>query len=195
MSIWRTVVQMEGSPMPDPGVNVFHVRVGSDVLNDESLALGQASVGLEAFYDEIQGLYPSTVTLSHDGVYQEINAAEPRQIDTGEDWTLPGTGTSDPLPAANAMTVTWLTALSARSGRGRSFIGPLVQSTAEANGTPEESNRSALAIAAANLVDLSDNTEPVPWAYGVWSPTDNVIRDFTGSRVPNKFAVLRSRRD
>lgn len=195
MSIWRAAIQIEGGALPDPGVNIFHARVGEVVDADIDIALDNVEAGLQAFYNEIKGLYPNDVTISHDGVWQEIATPEPRQHDQGSGFSVGGTGTSDTLPAFVCMTVTWLTALSNRRGRGRSFIGPLVQSTAEANGTPEEANRSVLSIAAANLVDLSDNTEPVPWALGVWSPTDNVLRDFTGSRVPNKFASLRSRRD
>jgi hypothetical protein len=61
------------------------------------------------------------------------------------------------------------------------------------NGTPYETTRALIAAAGMDLISSFD--ESFDGALGVWSPTDEVLRDFTGCQVRNKFAVLRSRRD
>lgn len=172
-----------------PGVNVFHARWDNDPLEG---TLEQQVESLETFYQDIAGIFPSAVTARWAGLAYGVGPDEGTLFE-GEPWTVAGSGGTNFAPPADAMLVQWRTAAAGRSGRGRSFISPLNTGLIEANGTPTEEGRAVLADAAADLVSRS--LEDLNGALGVWSRTDNVLRDFTASAVPNYFAVLRSRRD
>lgn len=194
MTLTRFPVQITGPMLPDPAMNIWHARVG-DAWPTNKPGHENVVTALSNFYNQIKGLYPSGCTISFDGTAQEVGTAEPQYIDGLTSFTVAATGSSDSLPAANALLVSWRTSLATRRGRGRTFIGPVVVSAAENNGTPEESNRSALQGAVNALVAASTAPDSDAWAIGVWSPTDGVLRDITSGTVPNRFGVIRSRRD
>lgn len=194
MTLVRLPVQISGPMLPDPAMNIWHGRVG-DAWPTNKPGHNELVAYLSAFYNSIKGLYPSGCTITFEGEAQEIGTATPEVLSGLDTFTIAATGASDSLPAANCLMVSWRTTLATRRGRGRTFIGPVVSSAAENNGTPEESNRSALQGAVDALVASSTGESEHATALGVWSPTDAVLRDFTDGNVPNRFGVLRSRRD
>jgi hypothetical protein len=120
---------------------------------------------------------------------------------TGSDsytpWTVVGTQSMGALPPANAVVVSWKTAgiVNGRRVRGRTFLSPLDNSTADSAGTPSSSaltHANALATAWQDAGLTSTSTcvwhRPVSGAGG---------SDWTiiGATVKDKFGVLRSRRD
>lgn len=192
--IVRLPVQITAPSMPGPGVNMWHVRDGS-IADDHEVGINEALGWIHQFYTACQGIFPSGTTISFDGTATEIGTATPAVVDGLDTFTVAGTAAAGGLPAANCLIVNWRTALATRRGRGRTFLGPLATSIAEANGTPEESNRSAVNAAIGVLVGHSKAPQRAGVAVGIWSPTDGVLRDVVGGDCPNRFGVLRSRRD
>lgn len=173
-----------------PGVNVFHARTTSgDASNFELEELTEA---LEAFYTQITECFPGAVTIRWGGEASGVGDDEGNTY-TSPSWTVNGSGGIGWLPPANALIVNWRANTGGRRGRGRTFIGPLVGATNEQNGTPDETIRAELQGAATTLISASEGV--LNGALGVYSRVDNVFRDFASADVPNKFAVLRSRRD
>jgi len=192
--IVRIPVEITGPALPDPGMNIWHARIG-DVDPTFPDDVDVVSEWLHTFYGEIAGVYPSGTTISQSGEYVEVGTSTPQTIAEGAGWSVAATGGADPMPAANALMVSWRTSLATRRGRGRTFLGPLVRTLAEPNGTPEEGNRSLVQAKVNALVATSAAATPGGKALGVWSPADAVLRDFISGNVPNRFGVLRSRRD
>lgn len=173
-----------------PGVNVWHARVNGEL--DPNPDVETISGMLEQFYDDISDVVPTDVTFQFLGEATGVGDDADTTF-TGTPWTVTGSGGAPHLPPATAMYVNWRAASGGRSGRGRTFISPLVTADNEGNGTPVEQVRGWVQAAADALIDSSDSF--ANGAVGVYSRTDNVIRDFVSADVPNKFAVLRSRRD
>lgn len=195
MGVWRVAVEVTGPSLPDPAANIWHIRTGQEVGDaDPGASIQDAMTALEAFYTAIRSTYPAGHNVSWDGEAQEMATDSPRVPSGLEPWGVAASGDAG-LPAANALIIQWKTSLGSRRGRGRTFIGPITVGSAEANGTPTEPKRAELQAAAADLVASSSAVNAPPWAFGVWSPTDKVLRDFTASAVPNVIGVIRSRRD
>jgi len=193
MPIYRLPVRIVDPVLGGDGVNIFHVRTGGGI--GETATLNRAVGWLEDFYNAMVPVFSSNTDFFFDGVATEIATEAPGVNDDLDTWTTGGTGTSIPLPAANCIVVGWKTTLATRSGRGRTFLGPMASATAESNGTVTAAALSTIRTAASAMVDASTAADPDGVALGVWSPTDQLLRDFTGSTVRDKFAVLRSRRD
>lgn len=174
-----------------PGVNVWHARV-EDGVQPLATDLEEVTEALQQFYSAIDELFPGTCRVEFAG---EAGGVGPDSGNVYEapGWVVNGGGGASFLPPANAMYVNWKAATGGRSGRGRTFIGPLDITTTEADGTPTPGDRDVLQAAADALVSasLTDNG----WAIGVWSRSDGLLRDVVTAEAPNKFAVLKSRRD
>lgn len=72
-------------------------------------------------------------------------------------------------------------------------MGPVINSICDTDGTLTAGARTGFATAANNLISAFAPGDE--GAVVVWSPTDQLARDITGAHIPDKFAVLRSRRD
>lgn len=177
----------EGSP----GVNIWHLRSSgsADPFGDD---FDLTSEAIRDFYTAIRTIYPTTVNISFVG---ELGGVGPDTGDTytATDWGLDGSTGTNFLPPSQCLLVNWKANTGGRSGRGRTFLGPLSPNTLQENGSPTEAARTLVLDAANDLIStISGLTDG---AAGIWSPTDGVLRDFTSADVPNIFAVLRSRRD
>lgn len=191
MPIYRSVVETRGAMLGGVGVNTWHFRTPGSPTSDAT-ALQAASDALEAFYATyITSIAPSNVTVSSPSLWIEL-AEEPTSVQL-DPWTTASTGSNTTLPSAVALVVGWRTALAARSGRGRTFINPVRSTLVETNGTPTTAAVTSMATAGLTLINTFD--APATGSFVVWSPTDQVGRDFTNVAVQDKFAVLRSRRD
>lgn len=173
-----------------PGVNIWHARV--DSVADPNPDVQSMADMLETFYGDIADLFPSTVVFHFAGEAAGVGDDNGDTF-TADPWTVNGTNTVDFLPPANCVLVQWRTGTGGRHGRGRTFLGPLARSLAEANGTPEEASRGEIQAAVDTLVGSSEGFGN--GALGVYSRTTDTFRDFQSGTVPNYFAVLRSRRD
>ena len=104
-----------------------------------------------------------------------------------------GSGDADPAPVLLSACVSWRTDVATRSGRGRSFLGPVSRRWLQTDGTIHASLLSMITGAANELVDASLGT--ADWAVGVYSGKDSMIRDITGFRLRDRWAYMSSRRD
>jgi hypothetical protein len=92
-----------------------------------------------------------------------------------------------------AVVISWRTTSASRSGRGRTFLGPMGIQSLQSDGTPAAGLISAVRTAAQTLVDAQGNVDGT--SLGVLSVKQGLLRDFTGSTVHDKWAYLSSRRD
>jgi len=173
------------------GTNTWHAR--TDGVDDAGDATLQDLIdALETFYSSVTAIVAGQTTFATDGTWIRVDGDEATIID--KDGFSVTAGTSQgPLPPANCLVAGWRTAVASRSGKGRTFIGPMGTSTLQDNGSPTESTRDALAAAGEALIDSFDGI--ANGALAVWSVKDQVARDLVSVAVANEFAVLRSRRD
>lgn len=111
---------------------------------------------------------------------------------------LPGEAPSAPYSAASGAVVTWRTAgvRNGRRVRGRTFLVPLANSAYQSDGTLSAAAITSLNTNLANFLAPSGSAN-----FGVYArptsatATDGIFHQATGFSVPDKVAVLRSRRD
>lgn len=191
MPIYRANVRITHPVLPDPGINTWHVRLESADPNVGDMV--GLSAALHDFYDAmLTDCLAQGAQFAYDGVLTKVDPS-PTFHDTANTWTAGNAGSSATLPPANCIVIGWGTQNASRKGRGRSFMGPIQQAANDASGTISTAALASARDAAADLV--AANAGPPAGAWGVYSRADGVIRDFTSSRVHDKFAVLRSRRD
>jgi hypothetical protein len=185
---FRAVVEINSGFLGGIGTNTWHGRTAAQ----PELALAALGAMLEDFYLGVFSYMATPITLNFSGIWQGVGPDQGEVLETAP-WNVADGGTRAPLPPAIAQVVTWRTALASRSGRGRTFLGPMAAGTLQNNGTPTEESRAAIQTAATALIAASDGLGD--GAFGVWSSTDQIFRDFRTASVPNEYAVLRSRRD
>lgn len=173
-----------------PGVNVWHGRI--TVVEGPTPDLEDLAEWLETFYTSMASAYPTGTLIQFLGEAQGVGDDEGNTY-LADPWSVSGSGAGGFLPPATQMFVNWRALTGGRSGRGRTFIGPLQAGVAQADGTPTTAYRDALANAASALIESSDSFDN--GALGIYSRTQNTFRDFVLSEVPDMFASLRSRRD
>jgi hypothetical protein len=111
---------------------------------------------------------------------------------------LPGEAPSAPYSAASGAVVTWRTAgvRNGRRVRGRTFLVPLANSAYQSDGTLAAATVTALTTNLNTFLSPSGSAN-----FGVYArpssaaATDGIFHQATGFSVPDKVAVLRSRRD
>lgn len=191
MGIYRIPVKIEGTSTPGgPWMNVLHVRLVDD---SETGELGAALDAIEQFYNGVRGFIPSTASITiGEGMIRDP-LGSPQYVDDDRRVLLGGGAEGQHLSALLAVAVGWRTSSATRSGRGRTFIGPLVLAANDGNGTPSATVLTAINNAAAGLVADSQNLNG--WAFGVLSTKQGLFRDVTGHSVRDRFAFLSSRRD
>lgn len=203
MGIFRVPFPIVFPGAGSPGVNVWHIQTNTASGGSE-LAEANVLVGyLHTFYDSIKSYYPTGTTITLGTVTEETTE---REI-VPSFAPVAGIGTSS-APQMLALVITWKSAIAARRGRGRTFVGPLSTASVQTDGTPVDAVRSAIAAAANALV--ASSILRTSGAIGVWgyqnaktpgkanprNPADaKIFRDYTGYATRDLFGVLRSRRD
>lgn len=182
-------------------VNVWHIRTAG-IAGDETANVNAAAAALRAFYVTMAPHYAPGVSIAAD--FAVDVAASTDQAVT---WApVAGSGASPVAPPHISVCVTWKTSVRGRRARGRTFLGPHVNGSIDADGTVNAPVLTSLKTAADALVAASivDNG----WAIGIYGQQDSmpgasaaaraaaphVIRDIVGWSVSDKFAVMRSRR-
>lgn len=191
MPTFKYPVALAWTGSGSPGVNVWHFR-SEDNADPLETDVQEIIDGIETFYTAVKGVFPAdlVVTGPDEAIKDPYGAPEYREVDG---FTVQGTGTQGYAPLASAIVAGWRTTSATRSGRGRTFLGPLALYCVDADGTPKSDVLAIVRNAAAALVATSrDWTQG---SLGVYSQTDGVLRDFQSSAVRDTFAVLRSRRD
>lgn len=197
MAVYRLPVNLQWIGPGSPGANIWHFRTQSTV--DDSAEVSGAVSAIRAFYFSLAGvniLAPNlfmSATEAVDVESQEVKSVDFATINTG-------TAGTD-APEVLQICIGWRTSIAARRGRGRTFLGPLNGSALESNGSIAEAAVTAVTNSAEALVEASDSANG--WGVGVYGLQTSgtgpngpkVLRDFTGARVRDRFAVLRSRRD
>lgn len=202
MAIYRVPVNIAYTGAGSPGVNVWHVRSTGSFATNPSDLQGMVTA-IRTFYNSLVAYFPTT---------QSFTLGTVTDVETDEEavptWaTVTGTTAGGYLPQANCIVVTWKTTVAARRGRGRTFVGPLISTIAQTDGTIVDASRTAFLGAANTLVSTS--TAYANGAVGVWglqnsraagdtTPYDqlpHVLRDVTGASIRDLFGIMRSRRD
>lgn len=166
--------------------NIWHLRV------EDEVDFGDAMDALDDFYTTVKGLYPNgTQVTVGDGIIKNPYTAP--EYFTYTPTVVTGTGQTAQAPQLLAIVVSWRTASATRSGRGRTFLGPLELSALDVDGTPKAAYLSEVQAAATALVAAS--TGVGGWAFGVYSHKQSVLRDFVGWSVKDRCSYLSSRRD
>lgn len=192
MGLFRATVDLKFAAGSGAGTNTWHMRTLSE--DGTTLEVSELMSIVQAFYGICSDLLPSTSTAAWDGLVTEVGVPDPRLLEAATPWIVGGALSSAPYTAAAGMgCVTWRSALATRSGRGRTFLGPLAASTVEGNGTLTSTALTKLRSAAAATV--SDSLADINGALVVWSETQQIGRDFVASSVTDQVAILKSRRD
>lgn len=174
-----------------PGASIFHLRVPEPDFPGD-VALNDLVEIVRLFYAALDDLYVDSVRIRFAGLLTGVGPDKGTAVET-DPWEVAGAAAVGPLPPSNQIVVGWKTASATRSGRGRTFIGPLQYAVVDDAGSPAAPVLSLVRNAAAALVSAQDNI--TQGGIGVWSTKQSLFRDFTGSTVRDTFAVLRSRRD
>lgn len=189
MPIWRTTLVQTYLAPGGPGYSTFHFRhdgIESDLVAD----LTSAQTALINALGDLASELPNTTTWQTSGTWQDVDGD--REVTTGRATVTGSAGAVAVLPSASALVLGWRTESRSRSGRGRTFLSGFM-SAACVDGTPSGTCLSKARAGAAELVAWNAGFANGAWV--VYSPTDGLSRDITGSQVRDVFAVLRSRRD
>lgn len=168
---------------------------GTSTFHFGNTVAGQAAA-VRAFFDSIKGNFPSDVTWSFPGEYEDVSVETGTLLGvvaTAPPASVVGVGTTAYAAPAGAR-VRWLTA-GIRNGRrvtGTTFLVPLLASAFEGNGTLTSGTITSLNSAAATLRGA---TNMVVWSRPTAGGGAGAIQNVTGSDTPDRVAVLRSRRD
>lgn len=193
MAVWEAVVVIHSDQMPGPGTNTWHVEADPPPSDDAETngALLDMETILAEFYAVLCNWTPGGASFVWNGEWRLMGGAE--QMHSTPGWLAGSNFVLTAMPPADCLAIKWRASTGGRSGRGKTFLGPLAKSTLQDNGTPEETFRTAMEGAADDLV--AAGADAGPSRFCVWSVKDNIGRPITSREVPNKFASLRSRRD
>lgn len=189
MAIIRVPVKITYPGEGGPGMNVLHVRT---VADPPGSALSDALEAITTFYEFQNQNFPVgiTITIGESMVLDPLGT--PTYLDD-EASTVGGAGSSEIAPQLLAIVCSWRTTSATRSGRGRTFVGPLSKTALDSNGTPTSDVHGRTLEAAQDLVAAS--VAAAGWSVGVLSIKQGLLRDIVGVSVRDRFSYLSSRRD
>lgn len=184
-----------------PGYSNFYFRdfsaTGEPLESDAQSAVNRVNT----FFGAIADRLPPNVNVT---VQPEIQVIESTNGQLVNVWTvptptaIPGTSATLTYSAPSGVVVTWRTAtvVRGRRARGRTFIVPVASSCYQSDGTIEPTSHADFATASAALAANTGTPDLGVWVRptvkgasdGLWAPVTNAT-------VPDKAAVLRSRRD
>jgi hypothetical protein len=188
MPTGRINIQLTFPHGSSPGLNTFHFRFDDDPLGNVQAVVD----ALEDFYTPMRPFFGQSTTISCSPEAISDPYGDPSYVAVTP-WSMNGSGSGNYLPPATQLVVGWRTTNATRSGRGRTFLGPLTEGALDSNGSVLPAALTASRGAATTLVNASAGANG--WAIGVYSRTDGLLRDIVSSSVRDQFAVLRSRRD
>lgn len=192
MSIAYATVALTWDGLGSPGTNTWALRsTGSDFQSAEEFQ-GLMDI-IRDFYVGVSDYLRSGMSVTWDGVVHGLGTDE-GDSKSFDPWA-PVVAGNNGNDAAEALCIVagWRSNSGGRSGKGRTFIGPLATQAFDGNGLLAAATVATVQDRAEDLVDAS--TGFTNGAIGVYSRKDDVLRDFTSVLVSSKYGVLRSRRD
>lgn len=189
MAIWRTTMQQTYAAPGGPGYSTLHFRhdgVEADLESD----LQDAQDGFLLAFNGLLGLIPTSTSYRMTGVWQDVNGD--REVTTPSAVAAGRSVGGNLAPSPIALVIGWRTESRSRSGRGRTFLSGF-GSGATVDGTPSGDIMTQARAAGAAVVAYNQGLANGAWC--VYSPTQGLARDITGSAVRDIWGVLRSRRE
>lgn len=167
----------------------------------QTQAIAQSAVDrTNIFLATLSGRLPPSVTLAIDGVVDRIEETN-GELQGFFNVTAPasrvGTGTGN-YSAASGAVINWYTngVRTGRRIRGRTFLVPFAGDALGPNGTLDDTKLASLRSAVTTLIDAAGTGDLGVWARpSVKGATDGVWTAVSSFSIPDKVAVLRSRRD
>lgn len=191
MAIYRQTWTITHPALGGIGTNTWHCETAGAPADDDGDVDGPSAF-ITSFYGALNDIYAEGSVIACDGLW--ISVHDDKTVNSSSDPTTMTLGVATTtLAPQDCLVASWRTAVASKSGRGRTFLGPLNLGALEANGTPAEFARTAI-VAAGNAL-ISDSNEGDVGVLGVYSTKQDLLRPFTGVSCKNKFGTLRSRRD
>lgn len=192
-------VTVTGTGWPGaPSVNQYYFNAPDHATND------QASFSWERVRDaweQLKTLCPNYVSHIVQAEVEDIDEATGEirgsTITEGTGGSIGGVGTGLSLPPATAACLNLVTGefKNGRKVRGRTFVSPISQGSSDADGTPTAACLAIVAAVSDIMVEDTGSGEN----YVVWSRPVNeaggTMHAVGSMTMPDRFAVLRSRRD
>jgi hypothetical protein len=193
MSTLRIPVHIRVPGSATDSINVWHFRGGTSASNKQTLDAALAR--LNDFYAGCKALYPNGVSITTPD-YATTVAEDPEYVTVDQDkaWAVQGTGGDFQAPEVLQLVATWTTSNASRSGRGRTFVGPLAGNVLDSDGSPVDAKVTILRNAVGAMVQ-GNFLDGAPSNLVVYSQVQNLARDVARGSVKDRFAILRSRRD
>lgn len=181
-----------------PGLTTFYFLPGTagGVTADAVDVVGR----VQDFWGDIAALLKTTFTAEVQGEVDVIDAVTGELqgfLAGGASVVLGGSSTAENLPIASMLLLQHLTGdiHAGRRVRGRSFIGPVVETNND-SGAPTSSARTDLAAAAGQLLSGATASVQVVWSRPDSPPGDPGFHsEVLSHSVATYFSILRSRRD
>lgn len=208
INVLRFKVEWTGFTGAPGYTNLFFGGTGDFYVPED---MTQAVTKIDAFLNALNSRLPSTATTKLNHTVETIRVADGAltDFDTAPSFSRAnGTGTGN-YSAASGACVSWYTdgIRNNRRVRGRTFLVPLAGSALAANGTLDDAAVGALQTAANDLITPTASgarlyvyARPTPIKDATGKPTgeynaDGVAFPVVSARIPDKVAILRSRRD
>lgn len=178
-----TRIRAEWNGFPGaPGVSTFYAAG----------LITPALTAVTSFFGNLQAALPSGVTVQVENAGEVIDSATGQAIAawSGPTQTVVGGSNSGGYSVASGAVVTWNTGVfvSGRRLRGRTFVVPLGGGQYDATGTLAPGTLDVLDDAAQVIIDSEAD-------FHVFSRTSLQAALISGRSIPDRVAVLRSRRD
>lgn len=157
--------------------------------------------------DASTGLFPDAITFNRDTQVDKLEDSDGSvtHSEVVPAWGFHGTGGANQGPSPTGMLVQWKTDafLAGRRLQGHTFLVPIIAGQ-DANGSPNATQISVAQTFGTEMLDAGlTSIQLVVWRrpkYEGVGEARHIVRDgtsafVTSATVPDKFAVLRSRRD
>ena len=180
-----------------PGLMTWYLSTTADDATTALACVANVRARLQAAVAQV---WPTEVYAQVAGEVDVINAASGDITDTlvvAAPAVVQGAGAGTQAPPATAIQIRLRTAsfVAGRRVQGRQFISPLDSSAIQADGTPTAGAVTAILQYVGDLAaNWPSGTTQVVWHRPV-EGSGGLACDVIGVIVPDKFAVLKSRRD
>ena len=183
-----------------PGYSNFFFAADNDGFHNDEAADACADK-VDAFFGACAALFPNVFRISTLSDVDEIDPANGqllRTFNAGSRGAVAGTAAANGFSGTSGAVVTWRSSgvRNGRRVRGRTFLVPTANIAYDIDGTLQASTLTTLGTAATAL-----RTPFTNFTAGIWArPTlpgasDGAWFPMTSHSIPDKAAVLRSRRD
>jgi hypothetical protein len=182
-----------------PGYTNLYFRNPTPGIITQTVA-DSAVARADTFLASVQSRIPPDVTLSINGTVEVIDDTN-GELQGFMNVTAPASkvgSMAGVYSAPSGAVVNWYTG-AVRNGRrirGRTFLVPLGGAATATNGTIDDTHLTGLRTAANNLVAATGDSRLVVWSRpSAPGETDGVSAEVITATVPDKIAILTSRRD